>query len=66
MHGCVFDFPTYAAAAAHVQCRASVLQLQGEPVRRWWAQVHRLSDGAFRLVWFDDGGVYHCTPWLSD
>lgn len=65
MHGSVQDFPTYDAAAAHVQGCVSVLQLKGEPVGRWWAQIGRLSDCCYRVVWFDDAGVYHCSPWLS-
>ena len=66
IHDSVQDFASYSLAAAYIQECVSVLQLIGEPSARWWAQVHRLSDGAFRLVWFDAGGVYHCSPWLSD
>lgn len=66
MHDSMHDFKTYAAAAAYVQGCVYALQLASEPVRRWWAQIDRLSDGCYRLVWFDAGGVYHCSPWLSD
>lgn len=66
IHESNMEFASYSLAASYVQECVSNLQLIGEPSSRWWAQISRLSDDAFRLVWFDTGGVYHCSPWLSD
>lgn len=52
-------------ASSSLQEYVAGMEADGRPVSHWWGRIVRESDVRFRLVWFDAGGVYHCTPWLS-